>query len=80
LTFNWTFEAPQAAHLDSSKMMTFSAPGTILSDGGVVTLVNELPKGGVKLNINVDDMQVAMDVSFNFQLSTFKGGTGILGL
>lgn len=45
-------------------MMTFEVPGNIFSDGGIVSLVDEIPKSGAaKLYINVDDMQAAMDVS-----------------
>lgn len=51
--------------------MTFEAPGSIFTDGGVVSLVDEVVKGDVKLYINVDDMQGAMDVSF--PPLTYKG-------
>ena len=60
-------------------MMTFEAPGAIFTDGGVVSLVDEVMKGGVKLYINVDDMQGAMDVSLlNFR--TRGGGVEFGGL
>ncbi|PMD31600.1 hypothetical protein L207DRAFT_640849 [Hyaloscypha variabilis F] len=60
-TFGWKFEAPQAAHVPASKMMTFEAPGNIFTDGGVVSFVEEIPSGGAKLYINVEDMGGAMD-------------------
>ena len=45
-------------------MMTFETPGNIFSDGGVVSLVDEIPKSGAaKIYIYVDDMKAAMDVS-----------------
>lgn len=46
-------------------MMTFEAPGNIFSDGGVVTLAEEIPTAGAaKVYVNVDDMKSAMDVSY----------------
>jgi predicted enzyme related to lactoylglutathione lyase len=46
-------------------MQTFTAPGDIFPDEGVVSKVDEIPKSGApKFYINVDDLKAAIDVSF----------------
>ncbi|PMD49376.1 uncharacterized protein K444DRAFT_622936 [Hyaloscypha bicolor E] len=43
-------------------MQTFTAPGDIFPDEGVVSKVDEIPKSGApKFYINVDDLKAAID-------------------
>ena len=45
-------------------MQTFTAPGDIFLDEGVISKVEEIPKSGAaKFYINVNDLQAAIDVS-----------------
>lgn len=44
-------------------MQTFTAPGDIFPDEGVVSKVDEIPKNGAKFYINVDDLKAAIEVS-----------------
>jgi hypothetical protein len=46
-------------------MQTFTAPGDIFPDEGVVSKVNDIPKSAApKFYINVDDLKAAIEVSF----------------
>lgn len=46
-------------------MQTFTAPGDIFPDEGVVSKVDEIPASGApKFYINVDDLKAAIDVGF----------------
>ena len=55
---------PSAGTIPSTKMQTFTAPGDIFPDEGVVSKVDEIPKAGApKFYINVDDLSAAIDVS-----------------
>lgn len=49
-------------------MQTFTAPGDIFPDEGVVSRVDEIPKAGVKFYINVDDLKAAIEVSSRFNM------------
>ena len=54
-----------SAGIPADKMQTFTAPGDIFPDEGVVSKVDEIPKSGApKFYINVDDLKAAIDVSF----------------
>lgn len=47
-------------------MMTFTAPGDIFADEGVMSLVDEIPaSGAAKFFVNVNNLGAAMDVSLD---------------
>nr|A0A5C1RFE1.1 RecName: Full=Glyoxylase-like domain-containing protein; AltName: Full=Ascochitine biosynthesis cluster protein 10 [Ascochyta fabae]QEN17978.1 glyoxylase-like domain-containing protein [Ascochyta fabae] len=60
-TFGWKFQAPANGTIPASKMQTFTAPGDIFPDEGVVSKVEEIPKSGAKFYINVDDLKATIE-------------------
>jgi predicted enzyme related to lactoylglutathione lyase len=61
-TFEWKFQIPSAG-IPATKMQTFTAPGDIFPDEGVISKVDEISgSGAARFYINVDNLQAAMDV------------------
>jgi hypothetical protein len=53
-------------------MQTFTAPGDIFPDEGVVSKVDEIPKVGAKFYINVDDLKAAIEVSSRMEITNSR--------